>query len=189
MTVVQLALAVDVKAALGRDLTTEEAAKIGAILDKASELFRRRSGQQFTTGTSEVRLKVNGGRVYLPQRPVTAVTTVLDDDGVAVEYTRFKQWLTVPLISHEFVTVTYEHGGVVPDVVRLCIAEIARKVLGIDPNAAAGKVQHTETTGPFTDSDTYATWAQGGQTMLAPDDNALADTFRVRIPNVIVQRP
>lgn len=189
MAVVQLASDVDVEAALGRDLTADETARVGAILDKASELFRRRSGQQFTVGTSEVRLKVNGGRVFLPQRPVTAVTTVTDDDGNPVAYTQFKQWLTVPLISHQFVTVAYEHGGEVPDVVRLCIAEIARKVLGIDPNAAAGKVQHTETTGPFTDSDTYATWAQGGQTMLAPDDNALADTFRVRIPNVIVQRP
>lgn len=189
MAVTQLASTADVVAALGRELTSDEFARVGAILDKASELFRRRSGQQFTEGTSEVRLKVNGGKVFLPQRPVTAVTSVVDDDGDAVEYTQFKQWLTVPLLSHEFATVTYTHGGEVPDVVRLCIADIARKVLGISPKAMSGAVQATVTAGPYSRNETYATWAQGGQTMLAPDDAALADSFRIRIPNVIVQRP
>lgn len=189
MTVVQLASETDVAAALGRDLTTDETARVGAILDKASELFRRRSGQQFTTGTSEVRLKVNGGKVYLPQRPVVSVTSVLDDDGDAVEYTQFKQWLTVDLSSSEFVTVTYSHGGDVPDVVRLCIADIARKILLISAEATTGVVQSTKTAGPYSKNETYATWAQGGQTMLAPDDVLLAESFRVRIPGVIVQTP
>lgn len=188
MAVVQLATSADVKAALGRDLTPSETARVGAILDKASELFRRRSGQMFTAGSSVVRLKVNGGRVCLPQRPVVSVASVTDDRGDAVEYDLSGQWLTVPLLSHEFVTVDYSHGGTVPDVVRLAVADLARRVLLVHQDASTGVSQRSETTGPFTESQTFAAWAVGGQTMLSPDDVALADSFRAKIPTVWVQR-
>lgn len=188
MAVVQLASVTDVQSALGRNLTSDEAARVDAILDKASELFRRRSGQTFTPSTSQNRLKVNGGQVRLPQRPVVSVESVVDDDGFNVTYTRFQSVLTVDdLTSSDFITVAYTHGGAVPDIVRLCIAEIAKKVLSIDPTAATGIVQHTESTGPFSVSDTYATWAQGGQTMLAPDDDRLALSFKIPTGSVIVQ--
>ncbi|HEX9565108.1 MAG TPA: hypothetical protein VF981_14090, partial [Gemmatimonadaceae bacterium] len=92
MAVVQLASAEDVATALGRDLTPAEGLQVEPILDMASEQFRRRSGQGFTAGSSVVRLKSNGGKVYLPQRPVVAVTSVVDDAGADVEYTRHDQW-------------------------------------------------------------------------------------------------
>ena len=145
------------------------------------------SGQQFTAGTSEVRLRVQAGKVRLPQHPVVSVESVTDDDLTAVAFTRFKSTLTVELPTGAFVIVNYTHGGVVPDIVRLCIAEIGKKVLSIDPNAAAGVTQHSETTGPFSEQDTYATWAQGGQTMLAPADEALARSFRWSGGSTIVQ--
>ncbi len=192
MAVTQLASATDVATALGRSLTAAETLQVGPILDIASEKFRRRSGQMFTAGTSTVRLKVNGGRVYLPQTPVTAVTTVVDDDAVAVTFTRADQWLTLDASStsansYSFVTVTYAHGGTVPDLVRLTIADIAKKVLMVDDRAKTGLSQFAHSEGPFADSGTYATWAVGGQTMLSPDDNALADSFRVKVPTVWVQ--
>lgn len=187
MAVAKLASVEDVKAAFGRDLTSDETARVGAILEKASELFRLESGQQFTSGRSEVRVKVNGGRVYLRQRPVTNVHSVKDDYGRDVPFTHFKQWLTVPRISHEFVIVDYSHGGDVPDLVRLTIADVARQVLSIDPKASRGLSSAMEVTGPFTDQHTYAVWAQGGATRLAPDDLAVARSFRVRVPNVWVQ--
>ena len=186
MAVDQLASKEDVEAVLGRDLTTDEQSRVDAVLDKASELFRAESGQQFTAGSSEVRVKVNGGRVYLRQHPVTQVESVTDDEGNEVEYSRFGQWLTVPKRSHEFVIVKYDHGGEVPDLVRLTIADVARQVLSIDPNAVQGVTQYSETTGPFTDQFTYATWAQGGATRLAPDDLAIARKFKRRVPNVWV---
>lgn len=183
---VQLASISDVEAVLGRTLTAGEATRAGVYLDKASELFRRRSGQQFTPGESTVRLKVNGGKVHLPQRPVTAVASVTDDDGNAVEFDRLGQWLTVPLISHHFVRVQYSHGGEVPTLVRLTVAEIAAKVLSVSDNARQGITQMSSTQGPFTDSFTYASWAVGGQTMLSPDDAATAESYRVRTPTVWV---
>ena len=186
MAVEQLASVEDVKEAFGRDLTSEEQERVGAILDKASELFRLASGQQFTPGRSEVRVKVNGGRAFLRQAPVTDVHAVTGDSGQDVPFTLFKRWLTVPKISHEFVVVDYSHGGDVPDLVRLTIADVVRQVLSINPNAAEGVTQYSATTGPFTDQYTYAAWAQGGSTRLAPDDLAVAESFRVRVPNVWV---
>ncbi|MBE7953615.1 hypothetical protein ILP86_04685 [Microbacterium sp. R1] len=186
MAVVQLASQEDVEAAFGRDLTPEEEERVGAILDKASELFRLASGQQFTPGRSTSRIKVNGGRAFLRQKPVTVIHTVTDDRGDDVPFELSPRWLTVPRISHEFVNVDYSHGGDVPDLVRLTIADVTRQVLSINPNAAEGVTQYSATTGPFTDQYTYATWAQGGATRLAPDDLAVAHSFRLRVPNVWV---
>lgn len=181
MAVVQLASQTDVEDVLGRVLTSAEDARVDAILDKASELFRRVSGQQFTSGTSDVRLRAVGRYVYLTQRPVVSVEAVADMEGDEVEYTLDGSRIVFEdPAGGEFFQVEYTHGGDVPDLVRLTIAEIAAKVLRIDPNALAGKVQHTDTAGPYSTNDTYATWAQGGQTMLAPADLEIAKSYRVR---------
>jgi len=179
---------------MGRDLTAVEIIKVEPILDAASELFRRRSGQTFTTGTSTVRLKVNGGRVYLPQVPVTTVTSVVDDGGVAVTYALAGQWLTLDAYSTSadsasFVTVDYAHGGTVPELVRLTIADLARKVLSVDDRAHTGISQFAHSEGPYADSGTYASWAVGGQTMLSPADAAIADSYRVKVPTIWVAAP
>jgi hypothetical protein len=207
MAVVQLASEADVVAALGRALTSTESARVGAILDKASELFRQRSGQQFTPGTSHVRLRVIGDQVALPQRPVVSVTSVTTDDGDDTVLTfgtlfqskiRLDSAIGVDLVRMDYsravlggsmVRVNYSHGGDVPDLVRLTVADVTRKVLEIDPNAVSGKTQHSETVGPFTEQDTYATWAQGGQTMLAPADADVADSFRVHSYGSVVMVP
>lgn len=184
MAVVQLASPEDVVRLLGRGLTSEEAARVDGILDKASELFRRRSGQKFTPGTSLVRLKVTANYVDLPQRPVASVQSVTLDvaGGAAVAYDLFQSRLTLHGVhAGTMVRVAYTHGSdTVPDLVRLTIADVARKVLLIDPNATTGVTQYSETTGPFTEQSTYATWAQGGETRLSPEDNAIADSFRVK---------
>ena len=183
----QLASQQDVENALGRSLTPEEAARADAILSKASELFRSASGQKFTPGRSEVRVKVNGGRAYLRQSPARVVHSVTTEDGVAVSFDLFKQWLRVPLRSHQFLIVDYEHGGEVPDLVRLTVADVARQVLSIDPNAVSGVSQNNQTAGPFSEQNTYSAWAQGGSTRLSPDDLAVARSFRVKIPTTWVQ--
>jgi hypothetical protein len=192
MAVTKLASSADVVAALGRNLTTSETARVDAILDKASELFRREAGQTFTAGSSTNRLQVRLGEVWLPKRPVATVTSVYDaadDTHTELTYTRFEHTLTLTSGNPRWVVVAYTHGGTVPDIVRLCVADVARKVLEIDPNAAQGRSQFTRTAGPFTESSTYATWAQGGQTMLAPDDVKLARSFRPVGANLVVLEP
>lgn len=187
MAVIQLASQKDVEEALGRQLTLDETARVDAIIDKASELFRKRSGQQFTAGVSTDRVKVTANWVELVQRPVVSVVSVVDDDGHPIGFEQFDSRLHLTSCGVRFVRVTYTHGGEVPDLVRLTIADIARKVLSIDPKAVSGVTQRGETTGPFSEQYTYATWAQGGQTMLAPDDATIAASFRVKRYGSIVQ--
>lgn len=183
-----LASTEDVAALLGRDLTDSEGTRLTGILVKASALFRREAQQNFTPGTSAVRLKVNGGEVYLPQRPVVAVTSVVDDDSNAVSNRRRGQWLVVDLGSDRFVTVTYSHGAAeVPDLVRWTVAEVGMKVLNLATAAVAGASAHSETRGPFAESTTYASWAIGGQAALSPEDVALARSFRPVVPTIYVQ--
>jgi len=191
VAVVQLASAVDVAAVLGRELTSDETARVGAILDEASVKFRREARQQFTPGTSTVRLKVNGRRVFLPQRPVNDVHVVADPDTAApLEYSiEDGSWLVVDRSSARFVRVTYSHGGVVPDDIRLAVAALAKRVLLIPRDAEQGKTQVSSTDGPFTDAYTIATWAQGAQVLLSPEDVRLARSYRVAVPRVWVAQP
>lgn len=189
MAVVQLATSADVVAAFGRALTSAESAKVGAILDKASELFRRRSHQQFTATTYTVRVRITSGFVMLPQRTPSSITTVVSaETGSAVAYgDRVGQKLYITgLPSGCWVKVTYVTDGVVPDLVRLTVAEIAKKVLSISDTAASGATQMSETIGGYSYSNSYATWAQGGQTMLAPADDAIALSYRVKSNAAIV---
>ena len=77
--------------------------------------------------------------------------------------------------------MTYQAGyREVPDVVATQIADSVARILKIDPRAAAGRTQTSVTTGPFSESGTFATWAVGGQAMLSPDDIALARQYRPR---------
>lgn len=190
MTVTPLASVVDVESAFGRYLTPAESDRAEAVLAKVSELFRRESGQHFTSGSSSVRVKVDGQRVYLPQRPVVSITSVIDEDGVDVEYTQFGQWLEdVELGSDQFVTVTYSHGGTVPDLVRLTVAEAVKTVLSIAEPATQGITQRSEADGSLSESTSYAAWAVGGQTMLSPADVALARSYHFRPPRAHVMVP
>lgn len=189
-----LATVEDVETQLGRDLTDAETARVADILAKASTLFRRIARQDFTAGESTVRLKVEGGAIRLAQTPADEVTAAVADDGTDVDHELKGQllWVTrngCPLASHEFVTVTYSHGGVVPDDVRVTIAEIAAKVLRIPASAAAGIATQSRGAGSYSESNTYAGWAVGGATSLSPEDRALAESYRYRGTKVIVQQP
>jgi hypothetical protein len=102
---------------------------------------------------------------------------VTDEDGVDVEFTYRDQAVTVQT-SVLWVLVEYTHGGDVPDLVRLAVAEIGAVVLRIDAQALTGVSQAGETTGPFSRQFSYASWAIGGATRLSPDDVKLARSFR-----------
>lgn len=179
-----LATSTDVATALGRALTPEETTRVGGMLTKASDLFRKHAKQLFTEGDSHVRLKVNGGEVRLPQSPVREVESVTDDEGSPVGFTLFGQVLTVRLASHRFVRVKYTHGASEPpELVRKTVAEVVARVLDIAPQAKAGMSQYSKGTGPFTESGTFASWAVGGQVMLSPSDIAIAESYRPRRGN------
>lgn len=186
-----LATQEDVEAIIGRDLSDAEEARVEAVLLKLSELFRAESRQDFTPGESHVELNVNAGRVLLEQRPVIEVLEVTDPDGTPIEdWSVFHQRLTVPRRSHQMVRVRYTHGAVeVPALVVTTIADAARQILQIAPEAVAGRAQEGDTAGPYTQSASYATWAQGGATRLSPEDRAIARGFRVKSGKTWVAQP
>lgn len=80
-----LATTEDLEARLGRDLTAAEQTRATALLGDASALIRAYTGQDFTEVTDdEVVLRVQGGIVRLPQRPVTAVSSVVAIGGAGM---------------------------------------------------------------------------------------------------------
>jgi len=172
----------DIEAALGRPLTDSESARATFIADKLAEAFKARARQTFTVEAYTHRLKVDaGGRVVPTRAPLISVEAVTTDDGQAIPYTVRHGFIQVASPASEFVVVTYTAGlAEVPAAVRLQLADSVRRILLIPDAAAQGATQMTETTGPFTQTRQYATWAVGGQAILSPDDQALADAYRPR---------
>lgn len=184
------------------NLSAGQALRVPSLLARASYLFQRAAGRLFTPGTYTVRLKVTGGQVRLPESPVTAVGSVVDDVGNDVDWSRFGQWLKVETTFNEnisfaalppdgctaFVTVTYT-GGEIPDVVKGAVAAIAARYLNIDPQkVVAGAKSVNLITGPFQSNITYADWVTES-VCLSDDDKALAESFRYQGTQVVVQRP
>ena len=172
----------DIEAALGRELRDEEKTRALFVADKLSAAFRQRARQTFTVETYVHRLKVDaGGRVFPTRAPLVEVLAVFTDEGAPVKYEKRHGHIYVRAWCSDFVVVTYTAGlAEVPAAVRLQLTDSVRRILLIPDAAAQGATQMTETTGPFTQSRQYATWAVGGQAILAPDDQALADAYRPR---------
>lgn len=172
----------DIEAALGRPLRDEEKPRALFVADKLSAAFRMRARQTFAVETYVHRLKVDaGGRVFPTRVPLVEVLAVFTDEGAPVAYEKRHGHIYVRAWCSDFVVVTYTAGlSEVPAAVRLQLADSVRRILLIPDAAAQGATQMTETTGPFTQSRQYATWAVGGQAILSPDDQALADAYRPR---------
>lgn len=173
-----LATISDVEARLGRPLTVEESAKATAWLEDASALFVQRSIQQFESGESTVRLFTKDGIVRLIQRPVISIVSVDDLNGNPVDYTwdGFQSLYDLGMVGP--VVVTYEHGSAtIPAAVVAVVAGMVARTLSIGGDAAAGVTQ--QSVGPF--SQSYASWAVGGQVMLSPAEGSVADSYRTKM--------
>lgn len=149
-TLTPLAQTTDVQNALGRALTADEEARVGFLLDRASQKIRAWSRLQFTQQLADVRvLRIVKSAITLPQRPVTAVSKVqlIGFDGV-LRYPVPFQWdgldkilfyadyqvLNLPeiLLNANTTTaeVTYDHGyAAVPDDVVDKTAELVARCL------------------------------------------------------------
>jgi hypothetical protein len=76
--VTALATIDDLESRLGRDLSEIEQARAEALLNDASAMIRAYTGQEFDEVTGDVAvLRAQSGVVRLPQRPVTAVSSVV----------------------------------------------------------------------------------------------------------------
>lgn len=181
----RLARVQDVEASLGQSIPDNQQERVEFILDKLSEAFIARARNPFEVRTYKHRLKVNGGRALPNRIPLLSVQRVESDRGKTIPW-QVRQGAIIVDASLDFVIVTYTAGyETIPKVVRLQIAESARRVYQIPDFAKQGIAQHTHSAGPFSKTYQVATWAVGGQSILSPDDIALADRFRpVRAGNI-----
>jgi hypothetical protein len=143
-----LATATDLSDRLGRDLTDSELGRVDALLRDASAAVRRYTGQDITEATSTTSVRVRGGWLRLPQRPVTAVTTVESATGDSVVFdwgggeevwvgattTWDPATLIWPSRLPTRVSVTYTHGyAEIPDDIVAVVCAVALRAVGVDP--------------------------------------------------------
>lgn len=177
----------DLEARLGRSLTAAELLRVDALISDASASVRGYIGQDITAGTSTDRLKVRSRFVLLPQRPVTAVSTVVDTDANAVTFEWdgndrvtvsaqvFDSWAFEPYrFGLQYVDVTYDHGyALVPDDIIGVVSGIVLRSFTQSPDEA-GIVSET------IDEYTYrlgSAAAAGGFGFLQDERNVL-DRYR-----------
>lgn len=173
----------DLKQVMATPLSGDDEARATTLLGYASAVVRTYTGQHFTQVTETVRLPVRGGRVRLPQAPVTDVSAVAVAEGSAITFS----WVagqhvdcnpsTINAFELEpfrtrlqWVDVTYTHGyATVPADVVGVVCDMAAAALASPPEDSG--VQ-TETLGPFTTS--YGTNYPGGVRLTQSQRDRLA---------------
>lgn len=172
---------------LGRQLDGADAIRALALLKDVSAMIRRRTGQAFTVGTSTTILSSSRGRVSLPQRPVTDVTSVTALGGSAAEFTWWPgdNFLTLGSSSTAFdvepwrnctpqrYTVVYEHGAAAPDELVGVCCQIVGRALGV--SLESGGIQQ-ESLGSY--SYSVGSAAAAGAFGVLPAEAAIIDSFR-----------
>lgn len=150
---------------------------------RASTRVRSFTGQQISAGSSTVTLR--GPVSRLPQRPVVSVTSVVDSEDVAVEYTMNGSQITAE--STDVLTVMYEHGyadGEVPDAVVEAVCTIAARLEGASAALTQGVTQ--EQSGSA--SQTFGMDAFRAVSGLTSEEKVILKGLFPRLGGIVVQR-
>ena len=160
---------------------------MGSISDgafaRASARVRGYTGLALTTGSYTVLAR--GPIVQLPQRPVTAVTSVEDGDSVAVDYVlRAGGVLNVECGGN--LTIEYTAGyTTLPDALVELVCTIAQRLDTVDPAAAAGVQQETG----GSESVTFGFDSYNAISELTTGEKRALDRLFPKRPGVVVMRP
>jgi hypothetical protein len=176
MSLEPLATLADFEARLGRTLTSPDDERVEALLADTSAAVRASTGQIFTADTGVARLRPDGLRVRLPQRPVTAVNSVEDVDGNAIGFTWYSGDLLIlaaaPTVA--WVDVDYDHG----------YDEIPGDIVGVVCNVAARAFGTPADQGGY-QSETIMSYsyaigaaAAAGPAGMLTDERAILDRYR-----------
>ena len=150
---------------------------------RASARVRGYTGLALTVGSYTVLAR--GPIVQLPQRPVTAVTSVEDDDGVAVDFVlRAGGVLNVECGGN--LTIEYTAGyTTLPDALVELVCTIAQRLDTVDPAAAAGVQQETG----GSESVTFGFDSYNAISELTTGEKRALDKLFPKRPGVVVMRP
>ena len=160
----------------------------GTITDgafnRASARVRAYTGMTLSEGSYTALAR--GPKVQLPERPVTSVTSVEDEDGVALEFTLRAGGMLDVECSGENVTVEYAAGyAVLPDALVELVCSIASRLDGVDPAAATGVQQESG----GSESVTYGFDSYNAISELTTGEKRALDKLFPRRPGVVVMRP
>lgn len=192
-----LATIADVECRLGRTLTDVEADRMECLLRDASAAVRAYTGQYLSLVTDDpVRLKVKGGAIRLPQRPVVEVAAVTNTTGTTLLHTWDagpQIWLSsyLPVANATYgrrgttyVDVVYTHGyATIPDDIVAVVCQIAARALG---TAADQTGVQSETIVSYS-YQLGAAAAAGGLGML-PAERQVLDRYKMPAGPIVSER-
>ena len=169
-----------------RALTDSESARAMQLANQVVAAFEREAfggctNYGFGSGNVRQRLLSRSGMVVLPYATVTAVNLVSTVDGRVLDY-RWESYepqavyVRTPL--GESVVVDYDWELVPGGGLQELLAAAVARALKVPKNVAAGVNQSTTSTGPFSQTSNYASWAVGGQVLLSPADIEAARSYR-----------
>lgn len=185
-----LATSDDVLERLGRALTSEETAKIDALLLDVSSAIRGYTHQTLTSEETTALLVMSNRTIRLPLHPVTDVASVVDQFGNAWPF----QWMTgddrisvatstwinlfelniYPWTRVGKLAVTYTHGyETIPDLIVGLACHLALRALGV-PSTQSGIMQETITNYSYQ----IGTAAASGPFGLLASEKELLDSYR-----------
>lgn len=158
-------------------------------LKRASARIRGFLSQDISSGTSTVTAR---GPVFrLPQRPVNSVTSVVDGDGVALDYEAQGSVITTEHTG--IVTVAYTHGyATLPDELIELVCQVASRIANDSANTAlaSGVQQQTQSApGGFTQSIGYGWDAWKAQAGLTAGEKDTLKRYFPRLPQIITMGP
>lgn len=187
-----LATSDDVSERLGRALTTEESAKIEALILDASSAVIAYTGQTFGLHETTALLPIRNGAIRLPLRPVTAISAVEDGNGNTLSFAWISGDSTISLLSAGYLNewelnilpgtrvgkaaVTYTHGYYpIPDDVIGVVCQIVGRALGSPMDEADVIVSESITNYSYSERSTSSV----GWFSLQPDEKLILDRYRV----------
>lgn len=160
---------------------------MGTISDgafaRASARVRGYTGLAFTA--SSYTIVARGQIVQLPQRPVSGVTSVVDEDGDDVDWVlRAGGVLNTDCSGN--LTIEYDAGyTTLPDALVELVCTIASRLDTVDPAAAAGVQQETG----GSESVTYGFDSYNAISELTTGEKRALDRLFPKRPGVVVMRP
>lgn len=150
---------------------------------RASARVRGYTGLNLTEDTYEILAR--GQIVQLPQRPVIGVTSVVDEDGNAVDWVLRAGGVLNTACSGNL-TIEYDAGyTTLPDALVELVCTIAQRLDTVDPAAAAGVQQETG----GSESVTFGFDSYNAISELTTGEKRALDRLFPKRPGVVVMRP